>query len=65
MLGFFFFVILVSKVVALPSIALKGVHWAKDGTKFACTVDRCDVTYTYQVQLGMPFVGAPQCYYRA
>jgi hypothetical protein len=43
MLGFF--IILVSNVVALPLIALEGVHWARDGVKFPCKVHGCTMIY--------------------
>jgi len=41
---FFVFVILVSDLVALPPIAIEGVHWARDGPKFAYKVDECDAS---------------------
>jgi hypothetical protein len=36
---------LVSDVVAPLMVAIEGVHWAKDGPKFACNVDGCDASY--------------------
>jgi uncharacterized membrane protein len=48
---FFVFVILVLDMVALPPIALKSVHWARDGPKFACRVDGCDASYTVKYNL--------------
>ncbi len=38
-------------MVAFPSIAIKGVHWARDGPKFACKVDECDASYTSKYNL--------------
>jgi len=32
-------------VVDLPLVALEGVHWARDGPKFACKVNGCDASY--------------------
>jgi hypothetical protein len=51
----FAFVILVSDVVVHPLITLEGVHWAKDGAKFACKVHGCNDLHC-QIQLGMAFV---------
>jgi hypothetical protein len=31
-------------VVGPPLIAIEGVHWARDGPKFACRVDGCDAS---------------------
>ncbi len=42
---FFVFVILVLDVVALPLVALEGVHWPRDGAKFVYKVHGCNVTY--------------------
>jgi hypothetical protein len=25
-------------------VAIEGVHWAKDGPKFACSIDGCDAS---------------------
>jgi len=50
-LGFFVFVILVSDVVTLPPIAIEGVHWARDGPKFACKVDGYDASYMVKYNL--------------
>jgi hypothetical protein len=63
-ISFFAFVILVSNVVVHPPITLEGVHWAKDGAKFACKVHGCNDLHR-QVQLGMAFVNATQCDYGA
>ncbi len=38
-------------MVALLPIALKGVHWARDGPKFVCRVDGCDVIYITKYNL--------------
>jgi hypothetical protein len=38
-------------VVALPLVAIKGVHWARDGPKFAYKVDGCDASYTTKYNL--------------
>jgi len=48
---FFVFVILVLDVVASPLVIIEGVHWAKDGSKFACSVDGCDVSYMAKYNL--------------
>jgi hypothetical protein len=26
-------------------VAIEGVHWAKDGPKFACNIDGCNVSF--------------------
>jgi hypothetical protein len=31
-------------MVVPPSIVVKGVHWARDGPKFACKVHECNVS---------------------
>jgi hypothetical protein len=38
-------------VVAPPLFIIEGVHWAKDGSKFACNVDGCDVSYIAKYNL--------------
>jgi len=38
-------------VVAPPLVAIEGVHWAKDGPKFASSVDGCDASYTTKYNL--------------
>ncbi len=38
-------------MVAFPPIAIKGVHWARDGPKFACKVDGCDASYMTKYNL--------------
>ncbi len=48
---FYVYVFLVSNMVAPPIIAIKGVHWAKDGPKFACSVDGCDASYMTKYNL--------------
>jgi hypothetical protein len=50
-LCFFIFVILVSNVVAPHLVPLEGVHWARDGAKFASKVHGCDVTYIAKYNL--------------
>ncbi len=60
---FMFF--LVSNVVALPAVAIKGVHWAKDGPKFAYCVEGCDASYMTKYKLGAPFTSMSQCYHGA
>ncbi len=40
---------LVSEAVARPPVALEGVHWARDGTKFVCWVDGCNMTTKYNL----------------
>jgi len=42
---------LVSDVVDPPLVAIEGVHWAKDGLKFAYRVDGCDASYTAKYNL--------------
>ncbi len=48
---FFFFVNLVSNVIVLPPVAIEGVHWARNGPKFACKVDGCDASYMAKYNL--------------
>ncbi len=31
-------------MVTPPPVAIEGVHWAKDGPKFACSIDGCDAS---------------------
>ncbi len=38
-------------MVAPPLVNLKGVHWARDGPKFACRVDKCDASYMAKYNL--------------
>ncbi len=38
-------------MVGLPLVAIKGVHWVKDGPKFACNVDGCDASDTAKYNL--------------
>jgi hypothetical protein len=38
-------------VVTPPSVAIKGVHWARDGPKFAYRVDGCDASYMTKYNL--------------
>jgi len=38
-------------VVALLLIAIEGVHWARDGPKFVCRVDRCNASYITKYNL--------------
>jgi len=38
-------------VVAVPFVAIEGVHWAKDGPKFAYRVDGCDASYMAKYNL--------------
>jgi len=45
------FVFLVSDAIAPPPIAIKGVHWAKDGPKFARNVDGYDASCTAKYKL--------------
>jgi hypothetical protein len=45
------FIFLVSDVVAPPLVVIEGVHWAKDGPKFVCRVNRCDASYTSKYNL--------------
>ncbi len=42
---------LVLNVVALPWVALEGVHWAREVAKFACRVDWCNMTYAAKYNL--------------
>jgi hypothetical protein len=50
-INLFIFVILVSNVVVQSLVALEGVHWARDGAKFACKVYGFRVTYTTKYNL--------------
>jgi hypothetical protein len=43
------FVILVSKAIAPPLVALEGVHWARDGTKFVCRANGCNMATKYNM----------------
>jgi len=45
------FIFLALDVVAPPLIAIEGVHWARDGPKFACRVDGCDASSTTKYNL--------------
>jgi len=45
------YVFLVSDAIAPPPIAIKGVHWAKDGPKFARNVDGYDASCTAKYKL--------------
>jgi hypothetical protein len=47
----FFLFFLVLDVVALPLIAIEGVHWARDGPKFVCKVDGCNASNTPKYNL--------------
>ncbi len=47
-LSFLFFVL---DVVALPWVALEGVHFAREVSKFACRVDGCDMAYIIKYNL--------------
>ncbi len=38
-------------VVVLRLIAIEGIHWARDGPKFVCEVDWCDVSYIAKYNL--------------
>jgi hypothetical protein len=38
-------------VVAPPLVAIEGVHWVRDGPKFACRIDGCDASYTSKYNL--------------
>ncbi len=38
-------------MVAPPLVAIEGVHWAKDGPKFACRVDGCNASYMVKYNL--------------
>jgi hypothetical protein len=42
---------LISNVVALCLVVIEGVHWAKDGPKFACRFDGCNASYTTKYNL--------------
>jgi len=42
---------IVLNVVAPPLVAIEGVHWAKDGPKFAYRVDGYDASYTAKYNL--------------
>jgi hypothetical protein len=42
---------LLSNMVAPLLVAIKGVHWAKDGPKFACIIDGCDASHTANYNL--------------
>jgi hypothetical protein len=52
-LGFFFFVFFGFRcgMVAPPLVAIEGVHWARDGPKFTCRVDGCNVFYIAKYNL--------------
>jgi hypothetical protein len=50
---FLFFLVL--DAVVLPMVAIKGVHWAKDGAKFAHSVDGCNATYMAKYKLVQHF----------
>ncbi len=41
----------ISNVVAPPPIVLEGVHWARDGPKFAYRVDGCNASYMAKYNL--------------
>jgi hypothetical protein len=43
-----YFCFLILNVVAFP---IKGVHWARDGPKFACVVDGGDASYIAKYNL--------------
>jgi hypothetical protein len=38
-------------VVAFLLVAIKGVHWARDGPKFVCRVDGCNASYIAKYNL--------------
>jgi len=38
-------------VVTLLLVAIEGVHWARDGPKFASKVDGCNASYTTKYNL--------------
>ncbi len=38
-------------VVALPPVTIKGVHWARDGPEFVCSVNGCDASYITKYNL--------------
>ncbi len=42
---------MVSDAVALLSVILEGVHWARDGPKITYKVDGCDAYYTAKYNL--------------
>jgi hypothetical protein len=46
-----FLCFLVLDVVAPCPVAIKGVHWAKDGPKFACNIDGCNASYLVEYNL--------------
>ncbi len=50
-LGLLYLFFFVSDVVAPPLIAIKGVHWARDGPKFVFRVDGCDASYITKCNL--------------
>jgi hypothetical protein len=37
--------------LAFPLVAIEGVHWARDGPKFACRVDGYDASYMAKYNL--------------
>jgi len=43
--------VLISDVVALPLVAIEGVHWARDGPKFSCRGDGCNASYMAKYNL--------------
>jgi hypothetical protein len=50
-LGLLFIIILVSNAIAPPPVSIEGVHWARDGTKWACRVGGCDASYITKYNL--------------
>jgi hypothetical protein len=48
---FIVFVFFISNMVAPPPITIEGVHWARDGPKFVCKVDKCNASYTSKYNL--------------
>jgi len=32
--------------IAIPMVAIDGVHWARDGITWACGLDGCNASYT-------------------
>ncbi len=38
-------------MVTLPLVAIEGVHWASDESKFACRVDGCNASYMTKYNL--------------
>ncbi len=38
-------------MIAPCLVAIKGVHWAKDGPKFAYNIDGCDASYVVKYNL--------------